>query len=403
MYQAMQMNLVNSSRNQSYSKNKVEKADSEGKESFHDMMSQVQNQTEAKEPVQSEGDQASQKPALGVKDTKEARTEAVESGVPTAQGFTAAQINQLAQLLVSGDSGQLARKTAEGVPLPVSDDLTVPQEMGNAAADAVSDSAAASLKIQHTAAASNEEGHVLSTLDMTKQTALVQKHSDTTSQVPVQEKPQTSAEGQIQKSITGETLSSAAQPAEDTEQPDIPGVQKSDNQLESDGNKLVASANVQDPSILKASSEGETVVVKLGDTTPLDGKQVEKSLGDTVLLKMADNQNEFDIQLAPENLGKLHIKISMEEGNVKVMISCEESKTMSLLSEHAKGIGNLISQNLNEHKEVHVEVREEDTYWNQDKQQEGQQRQDQRQQQSSQKQEPDTDDFLNQLRLGLVS
>lgn len=70
---------------------------------------------------------------------------------------------------------------------------------------------------------------------------------------------------------------------------------------------------------------------------------------DKVRTSAAEGKHDFDIQLKPEFLGKVNIKLIMESGNIKVQIKTDDSAVKGLVSE------NLVSlQNMLEDKGVNV-------------------------------------------------
>lgn len=70
---------------------------------------------------------------------------------------------------------------------------------------------------------------------------------------------------------------------------------------------------------------------------------------DKVRTSAAEGKHDFDIQLKPEFLGKVNIKLTMESGSIKVQIKTDDSAVKGLVSE------NLVSlQNMLEDKGVNV-------------------------------------------------
>lgn len=130
--------------------------------------------------------------------------------------------------------------------------------------------------------------------------------------------------------------------------------------------------------------------------------QLPKDLAD----KLA-NQKEVTIQLEPENLGKLVIKASFEDGKAMVSILCTSEKTLELLSSHARTLGSIMESNMGSPTSIVLDKTEEN-YLNQQRneeqaQQEARREQEARQQQQNEeRRKPRSEDFLAQLRLGLV-
>ncbi len=130
--------------------------------------------------------------------------------------------------------------------------------------------------------------------------------------------------------------------------------------------------------------------------------QLPKDLAD----KLA-NQKEVTIQLEPENLGKLVIKASFEDGKAMVSILCTSEKTLELLSSHARTLGSIMESNMGSPTSIVLDKAEEN-YLNQQRneeqaQQEARREQEERQhRQNEERRKPRSEDFLAQLRLGLV-
>lgn len=156
----------------------------------------------------------------------------------------------------------------------------------------------------------------------------------------------------------------------------------------------------QQPEITGYQSE-EVIHVKVGEGTQLDGQQLVKDLADKIIMKISANQKEFDIQLDPGNLGKIHMKIEFLEEGAHVLISCTNTKTMELLTGHARGISEILEANLGESTHIQVNKQEQE-YWQQQKDHQGQPREQQEEHKKKQEQ-AESNDFLQQFRLGLIS
>lgn len=153
------------------------------------------------------------------------------------------------------------------------------------------------------------------------------------------------------------------------------------------------------------SQDGDTVRIKVAEPFHRVSQEMTEQLGNKISQKISDGVKEFDIQLTPEHLGKISIKISILETGVKVLLNCENQKTLGLLSERAEAIGQIVERNTG--GPAVVEIKEEN-YWNQQKnatdqhanQNQGQDsdRNSGKNQHSSQ---TEAEDFMHQLRLGL--
>lgn len=116
---------------------------------------------------------------------------------------------------------------------------------------------------------------------------------------------------------------------------------------------------------------------------------------------MVGNQ-EFEIQIHPENLGRLSIKVAYMAEKVSISIVCSNEKTMEVLSAGAKNIAQIMEENLGTPTTVVVDHQEEN-YLEQYKNQQGsQQQQQQEKKEEKERNSGETQDFLQQLRLGLI-
>lgn len=160
----------------------------------------------------------------------------------------------------------------------------------------------------------------------------------------------------------------------------------------------------QDVSAVKQNRlEPETPVrIKVAEPYKTLDTDAVKQLAAKISEGAAKGNKELIIQLTPENLGKISIKIAMEADGVKVVLSCENQKTLNLLSDKATGISHIVENNLNQHAVVEIK---EDGYWNQQKdatdQHSGQQDRQQEEENKGNGQQDDMDNFIQQMRLGM--
>lgn len=145
----------------------------------------------------------------------------------------------------------------------------------------------------------------------------------------------------------------------------------------------------------------EVVRVKVAEPFNRMDENLVKRLGNKVTESLLDGKKELTIQLDPEHLGKISIKISIASEGVKVLLSCDNQKTLGLLAERSDGIGHIIENNMK--SPVVVEVKE-DNFWNQQKNATDQHaNQNGRQQEERKENKADeSDGFLQQMRLGLL-
>lgn len=133
-------------------------------------------------------------------------------------------------------------------------------------------------------------------------------------------------------------------------------------------------------------------------------EELPDKVADQLLSKMSEGVQEFEIHLEPENLGKIAVKVLYEDGQATVSILCTEKKTLELLGNNAREMGNIIERNLGGETKIFVEKQEND-YLNQtkDENQQGKQEEQKQQKEQGKKEDmEDTEQFLQKLRLGLM-
>lgn len=127
-------------------------------------------------------------------------------------------------------------------------------------------------------------------------------------------------------------------------------------------------------------------------------------MADQLLSKISEGVQEFEIHIEPENLGKIAVKVLYEDGQATVSIFCTEKKTLDLLGNHARDIGNIIERNLGGETKIFVEKQETDYLeQNREQNQHGKQEEQRQQKEESKKEDAeDAEQFLQKLRLGLM-
>lgn len=155
---------------------------------------------------------------------------------------------------------------------------------------------------------------------------------------------------------------------------------------------------------LSKASAGETVRIKVADPGQGVNRTFSEEVSANVQKSMSLGKEEVVIQLEPEHLGKIVIKIAFHEDGAKVLMNCSNSKTLGLLTENAKDIGNIVTHNTG--NATVVEVKQEETgYWNQQKdstdEHSNKGNDGQNQENHRKPNENEAADFVQQLRLGL--
>lgn len=147
----------------------------------------------------------------------------------------------------------------------------------------------------------------------------------------------------------------------------------------------------------------ETVPVKVGETPVADTTQpdLDAQLAKQIGTAMEDGAQQVKLRLTPENLGTLTIDLTRtQDGALQVVLHTTTEKAANLLSQHAENLGALLHNSTQNTVQVEVQRQEQSQQFQQQSQQQSQQhgqgQQHSRRQQSG-------EDFLQQLRLGLVT
>ena len=154
--------------------------------------------------------------------------------------------------------------------------------------------------------------------------------------------------------------------------------------------------------------EVESTPVKVGETYELDtrSEDLEARLADTIRQGLADGVQRVELKLNPANLGALTIELTRSgEGLLQVVLHTENSRAAGILSEHLGGLHTALESLGQNQVQVEVQRHQESQSSQQQPFQQADpdghgQRQSQREKRQEQQSGPE--DFLQQLRLGLV-
>lgn len=233
------------------------------------------------------------------------------------------------------------------------------------------------------------------------QTAVPQEKSGPLMQAPKAE-PAPSAPQQPQAAVTAAPVT-AVQTAEtetgaDTAQPEL---QKG---REPGKETVVTSAQTAPEQTL--FRQVESAPIKVGDAPVVDTQSpdMEAQLAKQVDTLLAKGGDRVELQLNPVNLGSVTLTLTRsQDGSLHVSLSAGNEKALSLLEKHASGLESaLLGTN---RAPVQVEVQRSQDSQQSQHQQETYDREGhgQREQQQRQNQQESSQDFLQQLRLGLFS
>ena len=147
----------------------------------------------------------------------------------------------------------------------------------------------------------------------------------------------------------------------------------------------------------------KAVPVKVGEAhrAPQADEITEKQIAPKVNEALAAGQTRVELQLNPENLGKIAIEMTTgEDGKLVVVLHAENRDTQNLLSKDMSRLAELLGRE--SQQEVRVEVPRQEESQRQDLYEQQQEQQRQRQQEQRRRRETGGEDFLQQLRLGLI-
>lgn len=146
----------------------------------------------------------------------------------------------------------------------------------------------------------------------------------------------------------------------------------------------------------------KAVPVKVGEA-PRAAKTeepVEQQIGPRLTEALRSGETRVELQLTPENLGKVTVELTWnKDGGLVVQLHAENRETQNLLSKNTAGLEQLLGRETQQ--EVRVEVPRQEESQRQDLY-EQQQEQHRRHQQEQRRKQESGEDFLQQLRLGLV-
>ena len=213
---------------------------------------------------------------------------------------------------------------------------------------------------------------------------------------------------QIQK-----TAAEASQPAEQKQQAqDIrlnqdmkhsaeadakPEIQFKEKKSESDSEASDSNLNNDLSAMNRAqkSEQPEIIKVKVGDMQKAGSAEFTKAVAENIEI-MKNGADSYEIQLDPENLGKIKVNISFEQGQTSISLTCTNARTAGLLAENASMLAQIIQENNG--TSASVNVQDESGYLSQEKgENQNQQSHQQRQNQSS----DENQEFSDQIKLGL--
>ena len=233
-------------------------------------------------------------------------------------------------------------------------------------------------------------------------------------QLPVPAEP--ALAGEAESTVQTEVLPAAEDGGTATAQAVIPAARESGAQTPADAGETAgrpARGEQELPELDSVQTEGaaqplfdrtEHMPVKVGEADTLDATEPDFAprLAKAITEAEQEGARHVELKLAPEHLGKLSVELTQgKDGVLHIVFHAENEQAMKLLQEHS---ATLVSMLHGSHSgEIQVEVprpQQGEQPWQQPEQQPGQQHGRNPQEQGRQRQS--TEDFLQQLRLGLL-
>ena len=233
-------------------------------------------------------------------------------------------------------------------------------------------------------------------------------------QLPVPAEP--ALAGEAESTVQAEVLPAAEDGGTATAQAVTPAARESGAQTPADAGETAgrpARGAQELPELDSVQTEGaaqplfdrtEHMPVKVGEADTLDATEPDFAprLAKAITEAEQEGARHVELKLAPEHLGKLSVELTQgKDGVLHIVFHAENEQAMKLLQEHS---ATLVSMLHGSHSgEIQVEVprpQQGEQPWQQPEQQPGQQHGRNPQEQGRQRQS--TEDFLQQLRLGLL-
>lgn len=147
----------------------------------------------------------------------------------------------------------------------------------------------------------------------------------------------------------------------------------------------------------------KAVPVKVGEAPRAEKAEepVEDQIAPKVRQALQNGETRVELQLTPENLGKITVEMTQgKDGGLVVQLHAENRETQSLLNRSSANLAELLGRETRQ--EVRVEVPRQEESQRQELYEQQQEQHRRQQQEQRRKQETGGEDFLQQLRLGLI-
>ncbi len=152
--------------------------------------------------------------------------------------------------------------------------------------------------------------------------------------------------------------------------------------------------------------EVRDIPVKVGEAPVMEETRevpVEDQIGPRLTEALNAGDTRVEIQLAPESLGKVTVEVTLrEDGTLHVALHAENSQTRGLLERSADSLMAMLGRDARQEVQVEVPRQQESQQQNFYNDQQGREHQERGQQQERRQERQGGEDFLHQLRLGLI-
>lgn len=139
----------------------------------------------------------------------------------------------------------------------------------------------------------------------------------------------------------------------------------------------------------------QVIKVKVGDAQKAGSAEFTKQIAKNIDIK-GNGDKSYELELDPQNLGKIKVNISFEQGQTNISLTCTNPRTAGLLAENASMLAQIIQESNG--TTASVNVQEESGYLSQEKDEN--QNQQSRQHGENQRND-DSEEFADQMKLGL--
>lgn len=145
----------------------------------------------------------------------------------------------------------------------------------------------------------------------------------------------------------------------------------------------------------------EKVYVRVGNGENIDSEKFTSDIAGKILTSFSEGRQQIVIELEPQDLGKIIIKLILQNGRAEITMQCMNPETKQIVMMNAEAIRNIVEENLKMHTSLTLEEELEE-YANQDDK-DGQNKHEKKDDKQDDKlTEAEADIFIHQLRLGFA-